>query len=177
MALKCDVPGCTYLATANETKCLQHKPRAVPARASLEAEGYSFVSVSEVPTNARYNEAAGNLLAAVKSSALGTAVKVKMGAFKKITLLTAQRYALAGGERIGVRIVGSYGYLWKLSPKELESVNVKAKRLSDARMKKKEASKPVAISTHPQIFHDSLFDIAARAGVYHIPLRVGGARF
>lgn len=124
------------MAVSGETKCLMHKPKVVPRNPTAEAEGYAFVSMSEVPSNARYNEAAGKLLAAVKVSTEGHALKVSMAKFKKITLATAQRYALAGGLRIGVRIVGDSGYLWKLSATEIAAVNQKGERLRQAREKK-----------------------------------------
>jgi hypothetical protein len=113
----------------------------VPKSATVETDGYAFVSMSEVPTNARYNEAAGKLFAAVKASQPGHALKVSMGKFKKVTLMTAQRYALAGGLRIGVRIVGESGYLWKLSETELKAVEQKAERMRVARASRGKTSK------------------------------------
>lgn len=136
MATRCDEKGCPYYAVQGEAKCLQHKPRAVPKAATVESDGYAFVSMSEVPTTARYNEAAGKLFAAVKASQAGHALKVSMAKFKKVTLTTAQRYALAGGLRIGVRIVGESGYLWKLSETEIKAVELKGERLRLARSKK-----------------------------------------
>ena len=120
MATRCDEKACPYFAVSGETKCLQHRLRAVSKQPTTENEGYSFVSMSEVPSNARYNEAAGKLLAAVKASQPGHALKVSMKIFKKITLVTAQRYGLAGNLRIGVRITGDSGYLWKLSDDEIK---------------------------------------------------------
>jgi hypothetical protein len=136
MATRCDEKGCPYFAESGQTKCTMHKPRAVPKAPAVDTEGYSFVSMSDVPTNARYNEAAGKLFAAVKASQPGHALKVSMKIFKKMTLTTAQRYALAGGLRIGVRIVGESGYLWKLSETEIKAVEVKGERLRKAREKK-----------------------------------------
>jgi hypothetical protein len=141
MATRCIEKGCAYYAVDGETKCLQHHTRMVPKAASVETDGYAFVSMSEVPTNARYNEAAGKLFAAVKASQPGHALKVSMAKFKKVTLVTAQRYALAGGLRIGVRIVGESGYLWKLSETELKAVQQKAERMKVARASRGKTSK------------------------------------
>jgi hypothetical protein len=137
MATRCDEKACPYYAVEGETKCLIHKPKKVAVlNADFEREGFTFVSMSEVPTSARYNEGAANLLAAVKNTQPGHALKVSMTTFKRITLLTAQRYALAGKLRIGVRIVGSVGYLWKLSEAEIKAVESKGERLRKAREKK-----------------------------------------
>jgi hypothetical protein len=97
MSTKCKMPDCTYLAVSGEDLCLKHRPKPVSLNPSVEADGYTFVSVAEIPSNARYNEASGKLLAAVKGMQPGKALKLSMGKIKKITLLTAQRYALAGG--------------------------------------------------------------------------------
>jgi hypothetical protein len=136
---RCARDGCTYLAASGETYCIQHRTAKVPTKTSFEEDGYTFVDMKDVPTNARYNEAAGRLFAAVKACPDRQALKLSMKTFKKITLLTAQRYALAGGLRIGVRIVGETGYLWKLSESEIESVKKKGERMSAARNKKKPA--------------------------------------
>jgi roadblock/LC7 domain-containing protein len=136
MAIRCEVKGCPYFAVEGQKLCLQHKPAAVAMRGKFEEEGYAFVSLYEIPTSARYNEAAGKLLAAVKASQLGHALKVSMAKFKKITLVTAQRYALAGGLRIGVRIVGETGYLWKLNEAEIKAVEQKGDKVRKAREKK-----------------------------------------
>jgi len=137
MATRCDVKACPYYAVEGDTKCLQHRPKIVPvANANFEREGFTFVSMTEVPTNARYNEAAGNLYAAVKAAQAGHALKVSMKVFKKVHLVTAQRYALAAQLRIGVRIVGETGYLWKLTPEEIKKAEVKGERMRSARAKK-----------------------------------------
>jgi hypothetical protein len=136
MAMHCDEKGCVYMAVEGDKKCLMHKPRAVPKAPTAESDGYAIVTMSEVPSNARYNEAAGKLYAAVKALQAGHALKVSMKIVKKVILTTAQRYALAGNLRIGVRIVGESGYLWKLSEQEIKSVEQKGERMRKAREKK-----------------------------------------
>jgi hypothetical protein len=145
MSTRCDEKACPYYAVSGQTKCLQHAPRAVPKAPTTDTDGFSFVTMSDVPTTARYNEAAGKLFAAVKASQPGHALKVSMKIFNKVTLLTAQRYALATKLRIGVRIVGDNGYLWKLSEAEIASVEKKGQRLRDARDKKRNG-KPAAVA-------------------------------
>ena len=108
-----------------------HKPKPIPKNPSADADGFAWVSMSDVPSNARYNEAAGKLFAAIKLSQSGHALKISMAKFKKVTLVTAQRYALSAGLRIGVRIVGESGYLWKMSEAEIKAVEQKAERLRD----------------------------------------------
>ena len=144
MATRCDEKGCPYYAESGQTKCVQHRVRAVPLAAQIDKDGFAFVPMSDVPKNARYNEAAGKLFAAVKAAQAGHALKVSMKTFKKMTLVTAQRYALAGGLRIGVRIVGESGWLWRLSETEIKAVEVKADRLRKAREKKTGKPKSVA---------------------------------
>jgi len=67
----------------------------------------------------------------------GKAIKVKMPPFKKVTLATAQRYALQKGIRLGVRFGSDSGYIWRLSPEEIKAIEVKASRLVAARARKK----------------------------------------
>lgn len=141
MATRCEQKACPYYAVEGEKLCLQHRPARVLKVSNFEEEGYAFVSMNEVPTNARYNEAAGKLYAAVKVSTVGNALKVSMKTFKKVTLNTARRYALEAGLRIGVRVVGEVGYLWKLNDSELKAVAAKGDRMRAARAKK--GKKPV----------------------------------
>lgn len=136
MATRCEVKACPYYAVEGNTFCLQHRPKRVPNDPKIDEAGYSFVSMREVPTSARYNEAAGKLFAAIKTSTPGNALKVSMKIFTKVTLCTAQRYALAAGLRIGVRITGDSGYLWKMSEEEIKRVEAKGERLKAARAKK-----------------------------------------
>jgi hypothetical protein len=89
MATRCDEKGCPYMAVEGDKKCLMHKPRAMPKAPTVESDGYAIVAMSEVPSNARYNEAAGKLYAAVKTLQIGHALKVSMKTFKKLTLTTA----------------------------------------------------------------------------------------
>lgn len=149
MAKKCEVAGCAYYAVEGETKCLQHKPKKIPTPVpasamaspspSAGADGFTWVPVAEIPANARYNEEAAKLFAAMKLAAAsnGHALKVSMKVYKKVALLTAQRYARASGLRIGVRIVGETGYLWKLSEAEIKKVEQKGERLRKVREKKR----------------------------------------
>ena len=145
MATKCDVPGCSYLAVSGDTKCLQHKPKATPTDPSTARDGFAWVSMSDVPTTARFNEAANKLYAAIKIAQPGHALKVSMEKFDKGTLTCAQRYALAGGLRIGVRIVGLSGYLWKMTPEQIAAVEQKGERLRKAREKVVRKPKPIAM--------------------------------
>ena len=135
MATRCDEKGCVYYAASGDTKCVMHKPKPIPKNPSADADGFAWVSMSDVPSNARYNEAAGKLFAAIKLSQSGHALKISMAKFKKVTLVTAQRYALSAGLRIGVRIVGESGYLWKMSEAEIKAVEQKAERLRTTRQK------------------------------------------
>lgn len=140
--IRCKAKACPYYAEAGNEYCVQHrqavlKHNSIPLDIGkrVEDDGYAFVPVSEVPSTARYNEAAGKLFQAVKVSHPGHALKVSMKIFKKITLATAQRYALDGGLRIGCRVVGDSGYLWKLNEEEIKKVEMKGERLRAARSK------------------------------------------
>lgn len=144
MATKCEVQGCTYLATSGETKCIQHKARAVTRSSNFEADGFDFVPMVDVPLKARYNEKATKLYAAIKTAQPGDALRVSMRKFEKSALMTAQRYALANGLRIGVRVSGDSGYLWKLTDGEIKATELRAEKMKNAWAKKGKKLQAVA---------------------------------
>lgn len=126
---KCEITGCVYNAEAGKTHCIQHRPfKLQPAPAP--AANFVFIPIGQVPSNARVNEEAQNLVLALKKMSDGQAIKVSIPPFKRITLQTAARYAAAGGFQIGVRVVGASGYLWKLSPAEVAKRKQKSERIS-----------------------------------------------
>lgn len=141
---KCSTQGCVYNAELDKPHCIQHRPPKLIV--PQPAPEFAFVPMSQVPATSRYNETAGNLFKALIDAPTGEAIKLNMKIFKKIALVTAQRYALAKGMRIGVRIVGDSGYLWRLSPDEVKAVEVKAQRLIAARSKKRSGQSRAAIA-------------------------------
>ena len=130
--MQCTFKGCVYQAVPPSTLCVQHKP----AQRQAGDEDYSIVKIGEVPKNARFNQAAADLRDAVKVLQEGNALKVRLAKIPKPTCVTAQRYALEAGLRIGVRFCGPLGYLWKLTPDEIKIIEKKGERLRAARAKK-----------------------------------------
>jgi hypothetical protein len=141
MATRCDEKACPYFAVSGETKCLQHKHWAVPKNSSFDADGYAFVSVSEIPSNARFNEIAGNLFAAVKACQDGHALKVNLKKIGRNNLTTAKRYARQAKILIGLRFIGETGYLWKMTPEQIKRAQERGERVKTARAKKSAKSK------------------------------------
>lgn len=137
MANKCAKEGCTYLAVTGELFCIQHRAAKVNSSPKLE-DGFAFVEMTDVPANARYNEKANKLFAAMKTAAEGKALKISLKQFKNGDLLCAQRYARAAGVRLGVRFAGEeWAYLWKMTDAEIKTSLEKGERLRKSRKGKK----------------------------------------
>lgn len=135
--MRCESKACVNQAVSGKAFCIYHDP-ALPAKQAasvLPSDTFEFVPLDQVPSTARFNQVAADLVKAARA-ADGKALKVKVKVFSKITLNTAVRYSLVGGPRIGLRIVGEAGYLWKLRPEELEKMQAKSARMVNARSKR-----------------------------------------
>jgi len=93
------------------------------------------IAISDIPA-ARANEVSLNLLKTIKALGPDKALKVRLRKFSKPSLLSTQRYALVEGLRIGLRYVGEWAYIWKLTAEQIKAAEVKAERLAGARSKK-----------------------------------------
>jgi hypothetical protein len=135
--MRCDFKACVNQAVSGKSYCIYHDPELKIRQQSsvLPSEAFEFVPIGDVPSTARFSQAAADLVKAARS-AEGKALKVKTKVFGKITLNTAVRYSLSGGARIGLRIVGEVAYLWKLRPEELKKIEEKSKRMINARSKR-----------------------------------------
>jgi hypothetical protein len=133
--MRCQDKGCSWPAVGNTQFCASHQPTPIKQGNAAE-EDISVVSISAIPP-ARANEVAMSLLKTVETLGEGKALKVKLVKFSKPTLITTQRYALVKGTRIGVRFIGAYAYVWKLTEQEIKSAEARGARLSEVRSRKK----------------------------------------
>jgi len=72
----------------------------------------------------------------VKALQPDNALKVRIRKFSKQTLTCTRRYALLQNLRIGLRFVGEWAYLWKMTDEQIKAAEKKAERLVAARAKK-----------------------------------------
>ena len=131
--MRCEYKACASPATPNSKFCAYHakEQQVVPAQPIVEPDE-QIVSIAAIP-HARSNEVSLDLLKAVKALSATNAMKVRLRKFPKTSLLTMQRYGLTEGLRIGVRFVGDWAYLWKLTPEQIKAAEDKAARLVSAR--------------------------------------------
>jgi len=130
--MRCESKACPHEAMAGSRFCVNHRPDPVRP---LGEEDTLIVKIEEIPA-AHQNAVATDLLKAVLALQPTNAMKVRLRKFSKPNLFCTQRYALAKGVRIGVRITGEWAYLWKLSAAEISAADQKADRMRKAREKK-----------------------------------------
>jgi hypothetical protein len=145
---RCEFKGCVYQTTTPTEKfCIQHRSQAASikrARPSNDEGAPEIVSISEVPSTARFNQAAANLLKAVKALTLDHALKISLSKISKPTVTCTQRYALLEKLRIGIRFSGDVAFLWKLTEEQLKAVEKKAARMAEIRSKRGTPKKSAA---------------------------------
>lgn len=140
--MKCEVKSCLNSAEYGSARCSAHG--AVPPTVVTGVSEPLVVAMSEVPRSARFNERAAKLLKKVQALQSGSALRVEVKHYSIITMNTAKRYALDAGLRIGVRVCGELGYVWRLSEDEIKAVEQKAARLAGGRKRKNGKSGHVA---------------------------------
>lgn len=141
--MRCEQKACPNPAADGSTYCIAHHAERQKTQQSTafrqavedEAKDCLIVSLGEIPAP-RANEASMSLLKAVEALGDGKAMKLRLRKFSKPTLLTTQRYALVKGLRVGLRYVGEWAYMWKMTPEQIKQVEVKAERLRTARAKR-----------------------------------------
>lgn len=126
--MRCEYKACPMQAIAGSHFCANHQPQPIKQGVAAE-EDVSIVSLESIPA-ARANEVAMSLLSTLKTLGEGKALKVKLIKFSKPTIMTTQRYALRTGLRIGIRFIGSYGYLWRMTPEQVKAAEEKGARLA-----------------------------------------------
>lgn len=138
--MRCEAKACVNQALEGGKYCLHHRletqRQPAPPPATASDDEIVVINVSDIPAP-RTNEAALSLLNTIKKFGDGKALKVKQKKFSKPCLMTTQRYALTQGLRIGVRFIGEWAYIWKLTPEQVKAAEQKAERLVKAREKKK----------------------------------------
>lgn len=138
---RCSEKGCVNVAPQGEQFCIYHKPKAASQPKQAPADDIQIVEVSSVPSR-KSNEIAVKILAMLKALGASRALKVPLIKFPKPSLYATERYARLEGLRIRVRIVGDFGYLWKMSEAEIKAADEKGARMRSgiARKKKKAAA-------------------------------------
>lgn len=133
--MRCDYKACVNQAVSGKQWCIYHDP-ALPQKrldSTLPNDSYEFVDLSTIPSTTRFNQAAADLVKAVRSLPAGKGMRVMVKVFSKPTLNTVLRYGQDGGARVGLRLVGDVAYLWKMTEAELLKVQEKSDRLAKAR--------------------------------------------
>jgi|SRR5579872_831730 len=133
--MRCESKGCVYEAMKDSKFCVNHRPAPVIPAAQPADQDSFIISLSEIPAP-RANEVALTLLRTLETLGEGKALKVRMRKFSKPSLVCTQRYALTKGLRIGLRYIGEWAYLWKMTPDQVKAAEQKAQRLVKAREKK-----------------------------------------
>lgn len=128
----CSYKACPYQAVMGKTLCLHHEPKPIAQDPNGDV---IIVTIGDIPKGSRHNAAALHLVDLIKQLTEGKAAKIKLAKIPKPTILTAQRYALEGGIRIGVRFAGDFGFMWKYSDEEIKLADAKGQRLKAGREK------------------------------------------